>query len=40
MEPSPGVVPRLLFLGNIVLDFCRGSCIMVPVELIKEKEIV
>ena len=40
MDQSVGVVPNLLFLGNIVLDFCRGSCIMDFVELIKEKELL
>jgi hypothetical protein len=32
-------VPNLLFLGNKVLDFYRGSCIMVPVELIKKAKL-
>jgi hypothetical protein len=36
MDQSVGVVRK----NNSPLDFCRGSCIMVPVELIKESEIM
>ena len=32
MEPSPGVVPRLLPKNNSPLDICRGSCIMVYID--------
>ena len=39
MDQSVGVVPNLLFLGNKVLDFYRGSCIMDFVELIKKAKL-
>jgi hypothetical protein len=35
MDQSVGVVRK----NNSPLDFCRGSCIMVPVELIKKAKL-